>query len=570
MMRPPHTHCLLSLLAAVLLPSLGTAQDTAVSSALDKAEVRIPYLELRKLWETAQAAAKPAELEAPPHGALLSAQFKADLTGGKVALEADFKVESFSGKWERIRLMGAGLAVASVEPADARLVVEDEHLCVMAKDPGPLTVKVRFVKTALPVSSIVPVLKLTTAPSAVASLLVTGLPEGRLVKTESGILAVDAAGNSSLPLAAKGGELALTLADASLMPKAEPPPPPPQPSEWSLQNEVLVFEGESELNYRARVRAIAQNGSALEAVLLLPTNARTVKVQGDDLADSRQARNADGQTELRVRWNTRDITERELKLSYALQQLPLAQQWELRAPSLSQDDKVKSLFILVLPSGMEFKGPSLEGPVPAARLPRWIADETKALEFGTIAGNAAVSLQSRLLPRLETAVAIISKSEYTTKLVGDGSVLTEGTLDIEHDDSLRWSFTLPDKCELLKCFVNGAPTKPIARENAVMEIPLTGAKATTSKVVFSYTCAKGKLHAVEGETSLELPLTPVFIQELLWSVAIPESYEPVGVEGNVEFATSTVSNASDVRLVKRLCRNERPQAQLFYRKRGIE
>src|SRR6187455_740877 len=108
--KPPSIHVLLLALTA-LLPPLCRAEDATATSALEKAEVRIPYLELRKLWETANAAAKPAEPEAPPPGALLSAQYKADLTGGKVALEAEFKVESFSGKWERIPLMGAGLAV---------------------------------------------------------------------------------------------------------------------------------------------------------------------------------------------------------------------------------------------------------------------------------------------------------------------------------------------------------------------------------------------------------------------------------------------------------------------------
>lgn len=572
--QPPPLRLALAL--AVLLPALCLAQDATVTSALDKAEVRIPYLELRKLWESAQASSKPKEPEPPPSGVLLSAQFKADLADAKVALEAEFKAESFTGKWERIRLMGAGLAVESVEPADTRLVVDGDDLCVLAKDIGPLAVKVRFVHAALPLASDAPFLKLTTAPSAVAFLGVASLPENRLVKTKDGILPADAAKGCFLALPAKGGEVMLSLTDAALMPKAEPPPPPLQPSTWSLQNEVLVVEGESELLHVSRVHAIALNGSALEATLLLPGNARAVKVTGEDLADTRQSRNADGLTELRLRWHTRDVMDRELDISYSLQQLPLAEAWELRAPSLPQEDKVKSLFIFALPAGVEFKAPNLQGPVPAAKLPRWIADKTKAPEFGTVAGASSVALQSRLLPRLETAVATITKSEYTTKLVADGSVLTEAALEIEHDDSLRWSFTLPEKCDLLKCAVDGAPLKPISRENGVMEIPLdhrTGPKTVTSRVVFSFTSAKGKLNAVEGEVALELPLTPLFIQELNWSLQIPDTYEATGVEGNVEFAASsgsTTESAGVIRLTKKLCRNERPQAQLFYRKCGIE
>ena len=574
MKRPPVFSHLLALALAALVPLFGEAQDATVSSALDKAEVRIPYLELRKLWESANTAAKPKEPEPPPAGALLSAQFKADLTGGKSVLEAEFKTESFAGKWERVRLMGAGPAVASVEPADTRLVVEGDDLCVMAKDAGPLVLKVHFVESALPATGDTPFLKLITSPSAVASLTVSGLPKGRLVKTKDGVLATDGSGNCSMPLPSKGGEVTLSLTDAALVPKAEPPPPPPQPSEWSLQNEVLVLEGESELSYRARVHAIAQNGSALEAAILLPANARGVEVSGKDLADFRQVRNAGGQTELRLRWNTRDQMERELRLTYALQQLPLAETWELHAPSLPQEEKVKSLFMFALPAGVEFKGPNVQGPVPPARLPRWIIDETKAPEFGTVSGVAAVSLQSRMLPRLETAVAIVTKSDYTTKLVGDGSVLTEASLEIEHEDSLRWSFTLPEKCDLLKCAVNDAPLKPIAREKGVMEIPLgheAGTKVKTSKVTFSFTCAKGKLHAVEGDAPLELPLTPLFIRELHWSVELPDSYEVTSIDPP-DLAAQDGASASpnSVRLVKKLCRNERPQVQLFYRKRGIE
>ncbi len=562
------------LLCAVALPRPGRAEDPAVTSALDKAEVRIPYLELRKLWESAAAATHIKEPEAPPQGALLSAQYAADLKEAQVALAAEFKVENFSGKWERIRLMGAGPAVADVAPADVRLVVEDGDLCVMVKDAGPLTVNVRFVPAPLPPAGDTPFLMLDLAPSAVASLRISNPPQGRLPKSKNSILTADAEGNCSLALPAKGGALALTLTDAAMAPKVEPPPPPPQPSEWNLQNEVLVFEGEGELNYRIRTHAIAQSGSALEASLLLPPNVRGVKVEGDDLTDFRLARQRDGQTELRLRWHTRDQMEREVKLTYALQQPPLAGEWELRAPSLPEEDRVKSLFMFALPAGVEFKAPNLQSPLPPARLPKWVGAETNAPEFGAIPGGATVKLQNRVLPRLETAVAIVTKAEYTTRLTDDGSTLTEAALEIEHEDALLWSFTLPEKCELLKCALDGAPLKPIARENGVMEIPLghaAGTKTETSKVSFSYTAASGRLQAVEGAAALELPLTPIFIREVGWSVEMPPSYEVTGVDPP-EMAAHSAANTSpnSIGLVRKLCRNERPQVQLFYKKRGIE
>jgi hypothetical protein len=107
-----------------------------------------------------------------------------------------------------------------------------------------------------------------------------------------------------------------------------------------------------------------------------------------------------------------------------------------------------------------------------------------------------------------------------------------------------------------------------------MEIPLghaPGTKTATSVITFSFTAAQGKLQAVEGAATLALPLTPVFIQELNWSVELPESYEVTGIDPP-EMSGPSVSNATPntTRLVKKLCRNEQPQVQLFYHKRGVE
>ncbi len=549
-------------------------------SALDKAEVRIPYLELKKLWEASQsanaAANKPVTPEPSPAGALLSSIFHADLSSGQVAMEAEFKAESFGDHWEKLPLMGAGFAVASVEPADARLIIENDQLCLLMKQSGVSTVKVRFVETPILSKGEIPFLLFTSVPSAVASLEIIGLPKDRLAKYRDGSVLPVRDGATSLGLPAKGGEIALVLADVKMLPKEEPPPAPPEPSEWSLQNEVLVFQDEAALSYRIRAHAIALNGSALEGTMILPPNARDAKLEGADLADWKMQRKPDGTSELRLRWNTRDVMERDLKISYSVQQLPLAPDWELKAPAVMDAERTKTLFMVQLPPGIEFSGKNLQGPVPVAKLSRWVAEESKGLEFGTVAGSTNASLQSRLLPRLETAVAVVTKSDYTTKLVSDGSALTEATLEIQHDDALRWAFTLPEKSELLKCFINDVAIKPIAREKGVMEIPLdhsAGQKSKTSRISFSFTAAKGRLEPVEGDFALELPLTPLFIHEINWSIEIPGSYEASFSEAasNMELSIgSEHGQANTLRITKKLCRNERPQAQLFYKKRGIE
>lgn len=561
-------------LSALMPFSLLSATDDDISSTLNQAEVRLPYAELKKLWDAAQPVIKPEEPVVPPAGALLAARYNLDMSSGNLTMTAEFKVESFAGRWEKIPLMGAGLAVASVEPEDTRLILENDYLCLMAKESGPVTITVRFNEQPLPESDTMPLLNLLTAQGAVGSLQVKGLPQERLLKIKNGQSLTRQDGVASIALPSKGGELTLYLTDASLEKKVELPPPL-RPSEWTLQNEVLAYEGDGELCYRIKVHAMALNGSAVEMTVLLPATARSIKLEAaDDLADWKMERNSNGLSELRLRWTTRDIMERSFRLSYAMQKLPLESEWELKAPVLAGDDKkTKSFFMFPLSAGVEVKADNLQAPVPLTKLSKWVAEEKVGVEFGTIVGGSSVKVQNRLLPRLETAVATITKSQYTTRLVSDGSTLTEAALEVEHDDKLRWAFSLPEKCELLKCSVNGISVQPIARENGSMEIPLVhaGGKATRSQVTFSYTSATGKLDAVEGSASLELPQTPLFISELLWSVEVPASYEVSAVEGNVELTSGTsATNPHAVSLIKKLYRNERPQAQLFYHKRGLE
>jgi hypothetical protein len=466
--------------------------------------------------------------------------------------------------------MGAGPAIASIEPADARLVVEGDDLFLLTKTEGPASVKVRFVDTALPTLGTRAFLELTSAPSAVAMLKVTGVPENQLLKAGDQRVDPSPAGQWNIALPSKGGSNHLMLVDAATEPKPEPPPPPLLPSEWTVQNEVLAIEGDGEIKHHARVRLVAVNGSALEATLLLPAAVRAVAVsKADDIRDWKVSRAVDGNTELRLRWQTRDIMEREFRLAYALPQLPLATAWELRAPSIAGENKTRTLFMFALQPGMEFSAPDLQGPVQPFRLSKWITEESKAAEFGTVSGVSSVSVAAKLLPRVDTATAVITKSTCTTKLVADGSLLTEAKMEIEHQEPVRWVLTLPSKSTLLKCSVNNTPVNPIAKEAGVLEVPLSN--NGKSEVVISYTEVKGKLDAVEGQAALELVQTPLFIHEVLWTVEMPEGYEAIGAEGNVEFASqSSGGNASALSLIKKLCRNERPQIDLFYRKRGLE
>ena len=553
--------------------------DPVEVPSLEKAEVTLPYLELKKLWEAAQAAEKLATPspppEPPPPGVVLSANFKADLSGGHVALDAEFKVESFSDKWESIPLMEAGPSVLSADPVDTRLTFVDKKLCVSTKKTGPATIKVHFSDQAFPTGQNPTLLRLGGVNSAVASLEITGLPEGRLIKEHGGAVLPLRDGKVTAALHPFGDDLALEWEDAKMAPVEIAPPPPPQPSEWTVQNEVLVYEDEGQLHHVVHAHLTALNGSALEATVLLPAHARSVKLESADLDLWKMAQSTEVSSEVRIHWQTRDLMERDVTLSYSLQQLPLAPTWELKAPYLSSENRTHSLFIFPLTPGIEFQCAGLRGPILPSRLPRWMADQVKDTEFGAVDASNTASLQCRLLPRVDTAEAIVPQAKYTTRLVTDGSTITEAHFDIEHEQSLYWSFSLPEKSELLKCAVDDVPTRPIARDQGRLELPLTaaqGKKSTTTSITLSYTAQKGKLAPLEGDVTLELPLTPLLVEQTDWSVEIPGAYEVSVPEDQMEIARgkdSSQDSANTIHLIKKLCRNERPQAQLFYRKRGI-
>ncbi len=191
-------------------PAQSQEPPPSLMPKLEGAEVRIPYTELKQLWDAAAATSTKAPSTPLPAGALLAVAYQADLSVGQVALEAEFRVESFTGQFEQIRLTGADWAVASVEPADARITVAGDDLVLLAKDPGQQVVKVRFANQPLPSTADQPLLRLHTVPSAVTALTLKGVPEGRILKSGA-YLVTPANGSAYLPLSAKGGEVTLTL-----------------------------------------------------------------------------------------------------------------------------------------------------------------------------------------------------------------------------------------------------------------------------------------------------------------------------------------------------------------------
>ncbi|OYW74092.1 MAG: hypothetical protein B7Z37_19165 [Verrucomicrobia bacterium 12-59-8] len=198
-------HLVLLLSATSLL-----AQSPLPITRLDESEVRITYGELRRLVAATLPKEPPPPAAKPPppvSAALLSAQYQLDPRAA--TLTADMQVENFDGGWHSVPLAGAATGVLTVEPKDARLVVADDHLCLITDQAGAQQVKLTF---ALATAGQGTTLDLAASP--IASLAVKELPDGKVLRLQHGDTAqtLTTAGLAALP--AQGGAVTFTLEEA--------------------------------------------------------------------------------------------------------------------------------------------------------------------------------------------------------------------------------------------------------------------------------------------------------------------------------------------------------------------
>ncbi|MGV3662563.1 MAG: hypothetical protein ACO1TE_20430 [Prosthecobacter sp.] len=191
------------------------------------------------------------------------------------------------------------------------------------------------------------------------------------------------------------------------------------------------------------------------------------------------------------------------------------------------------------------------------------------------AGGGEVSLRiedaktAQAQPLGATDDAIISTATYTTQVVRDGSVLTEGAITVRHDHPVKLTLQLPEAAKLLQCHVNGEPVRPAPGTAGRVEIPLDdpATDGAESEVRLSFTAATTPLQAAEGELELALPQTPLFARQIDWNVQLPATYD-LAFSGNVDAITDKTSAAAPgLHLRKSLSRDQQPQARIIYRKR---
>jgi hypothetical protein len=294
---------------------LAQSPQTITSATLDESEVRITYGELKRLVAATLPKEPPPPAAKPPlpvPAALLSALYHLDPQASTVT--AEMQVENFDGAWHAVPLAGAAAGVLTVEPKDARLVVNADHLCLITDKAGAQSLKLTFALAAAGQGT-----TLHLAASPIASLAVKALPEGKVLRLQHGTLTATLASAGLVALPAVGGDVTFTFEDARK---------PVQNPATSLTDDALV----STATYTTQV---VRDGSALtegaitirhdhpaKFMLQLPESAKLLQchVNGDPV---RATVGEGNRVEIPLDDPATDGAESEVKLSFTAVLAPL-------------------------------------------------------------------------------------------------------------------------------------------------------------------------------------------------------------------------------------------------------
>ena len=540
------------ILAGLALLTFATpllAAEAVPPPDLKGAQVTLPYLELKALWESAHRDAPPKR-KPPVEAALLSSRYQFILKGDLAAGLVDYEIENFTDEWMTIPLLGAETQLDGIEPADAQLIVRDGHYALVTNHPGKQKLRLKFA-VKLNGASLV----LSASPAAINTLSVAGLPEKQTLRI---------AGATELP--AEKDRLSFRLPATERIAFEVIPEKavvPPTPSRWTLDAQALVQFVDGKLKYSARLAANTDIGSGLTMELEFPAGVEITKVVGPDLSSWQATTSENHVRRLQLRWQTADVLRREVDIEYDAPQSLTGSEWNLKGPRLLEGENNPPLFVVVPEPGLELTA-ATENAAPR-QLPSWMLEKADGKNYVVVSGDAPI--KAKWLPLVETAQAVVETATAKTRIVSDGALLTEIDYSIRHERALRWSVNLPEGSELLAARIDDQPVKPIDRGEHTLEFVLPSGKEITA-VSVSYTAKKPPFKPVSGQIAVELPQTDLLVHWLDWELRIPVAYEIAAFEGNVESAPCAKTDATSraIPLHKELCKNERPRAEFFYQK----
>jgi hypothetical protein len=523
------------------------------SQSLDDAEVRLPYAELKKLLTP------PAPSKAPdaPKPALLSARLQLSITEGNPVLNATFRAASFQENAALIPLLSGDVSLASQDPQDALVVIDQNSFCLSPRQAGVHTLHLRLLPV-LQAGSFS--LKLPACPSLIIES--GDIPADHAVALTAGSHEQIIAGGQTIPLSPTGQDLEIHLLDRAQTADALRPP---EPSTWSWQHQALVTPSEGELIYQIIALASASDGSGVEANLPIPADARDIEVRGEDLVSHTKVR-SDGRSQaLALVWKTRNVLDRQLLISYRMPLRPLARTWRLEAPGNAE---TRTRFIIATTPLLTYAADKLSAPLTSQNLPASLAELLNGGTSRILEGESTAELQVSRVPVAAIDDGLVRNAEWSLKIEPDGAMLTSGVLTIEHKAPLDFIFDTPENMKLLSCEVGGKAVAPVDLGKGRLMVSLPS-QAESTRLSCAFTGKTEALDPVEGTARLTLPKLPLFIHSLIWRLQLPPGYQ-AETHGNLQRIASGGSEPpSHMTLVKNLCRDERPEIHAFYQRSDL-
>jgi len=530
-------------------------------SELGGARITLPFdkfaLELAKAGQQ-QAVGKEDGNPLPVGAVVRSACYAVDFgAAAGNAGSVEVAVRSLQDAPQLVPILNAGYAITDVSPDEATLVTRDGKVCLVVEGRGDHKVRIGFALDANASDA----LALDVHPASRVRLQLENLEEGKLAKVRG---AVDAGGGGFL-LPAEGGEVAVVLVDDR----------PEVAAEWAARASAVVGAGEGELQVAMVLRMHLTNpdeADADSAVLWLPAGARVRELFGAGLVNWQRAGMRDGRPMVRMNWASDGAAYRKVSVGYSLPLDLEGNGWRWQWPQLEGGDEMPVVATVL--AGADVDVTSVKGVRDwdvVADMPEWyrrpVSAQSQRIRVEGDAGDE-VMLEWVERARLQTAEAVIRKSEMATKVAVNGGSFTEGKVTIAHDAPIRWRLDLPAGSALLACAVDGKRVDPLVNADGSLDVPVGDGKGGVSEVTYSFTADLEKLAPVDGRLELELPATPLFAHEMTWRLWLPPAYEATALEGNLEIVEGGGVGKWLV-LSKQLFREAAPKVSVFYRKASL-
>lgn len=529
-------------------------QTLLYGQSLENSEVRMPYAELVKLLPHQVSEKAPPPLEAE----LLALKLRLEQNGASIALVADVRAVSYGRTNERIPLLGGGVSLLSSSPDTAHISFHDDMLTHVPEAAGVHAFSLRM-QPALDSGRCT--IKLAPCASTVVETM--ELPR------EMG-LAIDY-GEHQSTIAMPGEQIAIPLGTSEitlrLLDKASVAEVllPPEPSKWVWQQESLILPEECELSENHLCHASANDGSGVDAELLLPADAHDITVAGNDLAAHSITRSADRGQVLHLTWKTRNILDRAIMLSYTTPVMPLDETWHIQAPGAPD---TPTRFLIASVPLLSYASKGLSAQISADGLPlafRKILDGRTCQMLES--KSRSLDLHITRAPIYATAKGIINTATWSQTIEPDGSMILSGEIFLSHQAPIDFTFDTPPSTKLLTCSVGGNSIAPEDLGDGKLKLALTP-NVGSNVLHCSFTGKVAAFDPVEGTLPLSLPLMPFFTHNIKWSISLPIAYQ-AETNGNLKRTASDENHTHVIALSKNLCIDERPQVNVFYQKSNL-